>query len=97
MRRREPRSRARAPGAPGVGADRGENDQSVQRALPVARDAEEYERGADDGEQRDTEQRAGERPSTAAYGRAPQDHGGDHPHLEPDAGVARNLVESDVV
>ena len=83
----------RRPGAQRVGRDRGEDDDAVQRALPVRGDAEERERRPDGAEQHHAEQRPAHRSPAAGDGGAADDDRGDDLELEAEPGVARNLVE----
>ena len=101
------RGQARAPGGSSarggrtfahcVDRDRREDDRALDGALPVRVDAEERQRRADRAEQDDAEQRAGERAAPAADRGAADDDRRNHLHLEPEAGVAGNLVEADRV
>src|SRR5919198_1583822 len=81
---------ARARGVDGHGR---QNDRALQRALPLRAHAEERQRRPDGAEQRHAEHRARQRAAAAGNRRASDDDRSDHFHFEPDAGVARNLIE----
>ena len=80
-----------------VNGDGDQDDAPLDRPFPVRAHAKKRERGADRREQNDTEHRAGDAAGSAGNRRASDHDGGNHFHLQAEAGVARNLIEADGV
>ena len=80
--------------APRVQADRGKNDRSLQRALPVGRHAHEGQCRPDGAEQHDTEHGAANRADATRHRGPADDDRSDDFHFESKTGIARHLAEA---
>ncbi len=80
--------------AQGLRGDRGHDDRALDGALPIGAHAKECQRRTDRAEQHDTQHRAGEGGASAGDRRAADDDRGNHPHLEAEPRVARDLIEA---
>ena len=77
-----------------VGGDRQQDDQPLDRLLPLRLDAEEHQRRADRAEQGDADQRADQRAAPAGDRRAADDDGGDRPAAPgPSPALGRTAVK----